>query len=369
MNNRLHVATRKGLFMLERTGAGRWQLSEPHFIGEPVTMTLADPRDGTLYAALNLGHFGVKLWRQRAGADRWEPCAVPVYPAQPDTPVPAGAPAAQGAPWSLQQIWILEPGGADEPGVLWAGTIPGGLFRSADGGDTWTLIRTLWDRPERAEWAGGGYDCPGIHSISVDPRDSRHVTVGVSTGGVWQTRDGGETWQCTAQGMFAEYMPPERREDPNAQDPHRVVHCSAQPDTLWAQHHNGIFRSTDGGLHWHEVRAEPSSFGFAVAVHPGDPDTAWFVPAVKDVCRIPVAGEFVVTRTRDGGRSFERLSRGLPDAPCYDLVYRHGLAVDDAGTTLAMGSTTGGLWMSDNAGETWQCISAHLPPVFSVRFE
>ena len=150
MNERLLVATRKGLFVLQADGHGGWTLGEPHFAGEPVSMALADPRDRTLYAALNLGHFGVKLHRRRAGATEWEECAVPVYPPQPaDTP-PAGArvnagtgddddapPGPPQPPWTLQQIWSLEAGGADEPGVLWAGTIPGGLFRSDDGGSSW----------------------------------------------------------------------------------------------------------------------------------------------------------------------------------------------------------------------------------------
>jgi photosystem II stability/assembly factor-like uncharacterized protein len=168
--------------------------------------------------------------------------------------------------------------------------------------------------------------------------------------------------------MKADYMPPERSEDPNVQDPHCVVQCAAQPDTLWTQHHCGIFRSTDGGVHWQRVEAEPSSFGFAVAVHPKHADTAWFVPAVKDACRIPVDGRFVVTRTRDAGRTFDQLSQGLPPAPAYDLVYRHGLAVDDTGTRLAMGSTTGGLWTSADAGDSWHQVSAHLPPIYCVRF-
>ncbi|KVT78715.1 sialidase [Burkholderia ubonensis] len=388
MNDRLLVATRKGLFVLQTDGKGGWTLGEPHFIGEPVSMVLADPRDGTLYAALNLGHFGVKLHRRRAGAADWEECAVPVYPPQPpdEARIDANAPASTSAnadpdnatgdpapvppspPWTLQQIWSLEPGGPDEPGVLWAGTIPGGLFRSDDGGDTWTLNRALWDRPERREWFGGGYDAPGIHSVMVDPRDSRHVSIGVSCGGVWQTEDGGATWRVSADGMEADYMPPERRGDANVQDPHRVVQCPANPDVLWTQHHCAIFRSTDGAAHWQRVEAQPSSFGFAVAVHPREPDTAWFVPAVKDACRIPVNGQFVVTRTRDGGRTFERFSNGLPPAPAYDLVYRHGLAVDDSGTCLAMGSTTGGLWTSGDGGESWRLISAHLPPVYCVRF-
>ncbi|MFC5431738.1 WD40/YVTN/BNR-like repeat-containing protein [Paraburkholderia denitrificans] len=385
MSDRLLVATRKGLFILEADGANGWKLGEPHFIGEPVSMVLFDPRDGSLYAALNLGHFGVKLHRRRAGMAQWEECAVPVYPPQPAEPTnacngsnagnqgstddtSATAPTPPSPAWSLQQIWSLEPGGPDEPGVLWAGTIPGGLFRSADRGDTWELNRALWDQPERREWFGGGYDAPGIHSVMIDPRDSDHVTIGVSCGGVWQSTDGGATWRVSAEGMEADYMPPERRGDANVQDPHRVVQCAANPDVLWTQHHCAIFRSTDGAAHWQRIEAQPSSFGFAVAVHPHEPDTAWFVPAVKDQYRVPVDGRFVVTRTRDGGRTFEQFSNGLPDAPAYDLVYRHGLAVDESGKRLAMGSTTGGLWTSNNSGESWHLISAHLPPVYCVRF-
>ncbi|TAM02643.1 MAG: exo-alpha-sialidase [Paraburkholderia sp.] len=376
-DDRLLIGTRKGLFIFEKdaTNSRSWKQTAHHFMGEPVSSALADPRDGTVYAALNLGHFGVKLHRLRAGAQEWEPCAAPMYPPQPEAAITA-TPAADNENasqpteplWSLEQIWTLEPGGNDQPGTLWAGTIPGGLFRSDDSGESWTLMRSLWDCPERRDWGGGGYDHPGIHSVLVDPRDSCHVTAAVSTGGLWQTHDGGDTWRQTAHGMQADYMPPERREEPNAQDPHRVVQCAATPDTLWTQHHCGIFRSTDGGNHWSRVEAQPSSFGFAVAVHPHDADTAWFVPAIKDAFRIPVDGRFVVTRTRDGGRTFDQFSEGLPPAPAYDLVYRHGLAVDSTGTGLAMGSTTGGLWTSNDAGESWREISAHLPPIYHVSF-
>ena len=361
MSDRLFVATRKGLFTITRS-AGRWALSEPAFLGDPVTAILHDPRDGTLYAALNLGHFGVKMRRSKDGGQTWAEHAVPAYP-----PEPEGAP--QNPPWKLVQVWTLETGGADEPHVLWAGTIPGGLFRSNNGGDTWSLVTSLWNHPARAEWMGGGYDAPGIHSVCIDPRDSRRITVAVSTGGVWQSRDRGETWTVRASGMQAHYMPPERREDPNAQDVHRMVACRAKPDVLWAQHHNAVFRSTDCAASWQEV-LEPalSCFGFGVVVDPNDADTAWFVPAIKDEQRVPVGGALAVTRTRDGGRTYDVLREGLPPVPAYDLVYRHALDIDAAGERLAIGSTTGGLWISDNRGDAWQCVSAHLPPIAAVRF-
>lgn len=377
MNHGLLIGTRKGLFELSWSdGPLDIGSAAVHFLGEPVGMALADPRDGTRYAALHLGHFGVKLHRSYAGAQEWEECAVPTYAPQPagaaeaagSAPTATNTPAPNNAPWTLEQIWSLEPGGPDEPGTLWAGTIPGGLFRSDDRGSTWTLNRALWDRPERNEWFGGGYDHPGIHSVLVDPRDSRHVTIGVSCGGVWQTNDGGASWRLSSTGMHADYMPPERAEEGNVQDPHRLAQCLAYPDVLWAQHHCAIFRSADGASSWRRVTAQPSSFGFAVAAHPQDPDTAWFVPAVKDACRVPVDGRFIVTRTRDGGRTFEAFEQGLPPAPAYDLVYRHGLAIDATGTRLAMGSTTGGLWTSGDGGESWRLASAHLPPIYCVRF-
>jgi hypothetical protein len=169
--------------------------------------------------------------------------------------------------------------------------------------------------------------------------------------------------------MFAEYMPPERRDDPAIQDPHRVVQCAASPDMLWAQHHNGIFRSEDLGRSWsHVTAARPSSFGFAVCVHPRRPGTAWFVPAVKDECRVPVDGHVVVARTRDGGKTFEVLRQGLPQHHAYDLVYRHGLDVDASGARLAMGSTTGSLWVSEDEGTSWVPVTTHLPPIYCVRF-
>jgi len=201
-------------------------------------------------------------------------------------------------PWSLDQIWILEPDPRG-PEALWCGTIPGGLFHSPDGGASWRLVRSLWDRPERKQWFGGGYDFPGIHSITVDPRDPRRVLAGVSCGGAWLTEDGGESWSVASRGMFAAYTPPEQAENPVIQDPHRIVRCAGSPDVLWAQHHNGVFRSTDGAKSWKEIKINPSSFD---------------------------------------------------------------------GRTLAMGSTTGALWLSGDAGDSWTAASQDLPPVYCVRF-
>jgi hypothetical protein len=353
------VATRKGLFGVRRTSSG-WHLGMPHFTGEPVTQFVVDRTAGACYAALRLGHFGVKLWKSGDLGVNWQEVAAPAFPPKPTE----GEWKDDATPWSVDMIWALEAA----PGTLWAGCLPAGLFKSVDGGANWQLVESLWLRPERKEWFGGGYDHAGIHSIVVDPRDANHLTIAVSCGGVWQTRDAGGTWTSTSKGMVSDFMPPERREDPNIQDVHRMAHCASKPDVLWAQHHGGLYRSTDGGMNWRPLAAPaPSGFGFAVAAHPANPERAWFVPSHSDARRIPVDGRMVVTETADGGASFHVRRQGLPQHDAYHLVYRHALAVSVDGGTLAMGSTTGGLWVSEDEGATWQCLSRDLPPIAAVR--
>jgi hypothetical protein len=359
-SDRLLAATRKGLLVLARRADG-WAITDTAFAGVPVTAALADPRDGAIYAALKHGHFGAKLHRSDDGGRTFGEIGTPAFPAD-----------AAGAP-SVFQFWTLAAGGPGEPGRLWAGAIPAGLFRSDDRVATWSQVSALWNVPERERWFGGGYDDAGVHSVSPDPRDPARVFVAISCGGVWDSPDGGASWALRGEGLDATYAPPDAANDRAIQDPHRVARCPAAPDVMWMQHHNGMFRSIDAGATWTQLRPQGpegpgDDFGFAVAAHPKDPATAWFVPAMKDELRMPRDGALVVTRTRDGGKTFETLHAGLPRRDAFDLVYRHGLDVDATGTRLAMGSTTGALWVGDDGGERWQLVNAHLPPIYAVRF-
>jgi hypothetical protein len=366
MEHSIMVASRKGLFEISKQKSG-WVVSGSHFVGDNVTLTLHDPRDGADYATLNHGHFGVKLHRRDKGSNVWTEIATPKYPEKPDG---LDDKDGWGKPvnWTTQLIWSLETGGPNEDGTLWCGTMPGGLFYSVDRGDTWQLIESLWRHPDRNKWLGGGADIPGVHSICVDPRDPRTVRIAVSCGGVWVTHDLGLNWRQSAHGMKFDQGPDDQSRDPDTQDPHMMVQCQKTPSVLWVQHHCGIFKSIDDGVSWHEIKAKPSSFGFGVAVHPDDADTAWFVPGIKDEKRIPVDGALVVTRTRDGGKSFESLTQGLPQSHAYDVIYRHGLAIDSTGSKLAIGSTTGNVWVSENQGDDWQQVSSTLPQVYCVKW-
>ena len=358
MADRLLVGTRKGLFEIVRRHGG-WDIADAQFLGDPVTAVLA--HGNATYAALDLGHFGAKLWR-RVGDGAWQELPAPAFPPKPDDA------SDDPHPWSLGRIWAIEPGGV--PGRLWAGTMPGGLFRSDDDGDTWSLNAPLWHMPDRRKWMGvAGGEQPGISSVLIDPGNPADIRLGISTAGVWASTDTGASWSLINEGMYNEYMPPEQRGSPIAQDIHCLARCAAHPRVMWCQHHNGVFHSTDAGHSWHEVTAvQPSKFGFVVVAHPQDADTAWFVPAIKDERRIPVDGKLVVARTRDSGQSFEVLHEGLPQRHAYDLVWRHGLAVDDSGDRLAFGSTSGGLWISETGGDSWAALDARLPPIAAVRF-
>ncbi len=356
--DRLLLGTSKGLMVYRRTPSG-WISDPPQFLGFPVSVAWIDDRDGTWWVALAHRHWGQKLHRSRDGGRSWEQVPVPRYP--------DGAMLDSGKPALLKKIWVMEHGGEDRPGMLFLGTEPGGLFRSEDGGDSWHLVESLWNHPSRRDqWFGAGRDYPFIHSIVRDPRDSDHFYIAVSCAGVFETRDGGNSWEVRNQGLIATYLP-----NPEAEvghDPHMVIACRSNPDVLWQQNHCGIFRSVDGGLNWKNITGANGfpDYGFALAVDHGDPQRAWVIPAVSDEMRIAVDQALCVCRTDDGGQSWKALRQGLPQRDCYDIVFRHSF--DIAGNRLAFGTTTGNLYLSEDFGEHWIAINHNLPRIDYVRF-
>lgn len=329
-----------------------------------MTQFLVDPRDGAWYAALRMGHFGVKMRKSIDRGTNWSEIASPAFPTKPTQ----GPWADDAHAWNNDMVWSLACAGT-RAGELWAGCAPAGFFHSNDGGASWQLVESLWFNEKRKAWFGGGYDHAGIHSIRVDPRDHRHVTIAISCGGVWTTRDEGTTWTLIGEGMIAPYMPEDGTNDPNTQDAHSLAQCAASPEVMWVQHHAGCYRSTDGGKHFTRLVAPtPADFGFPIVCDSTNPLRAWVVPARADTHRYATDAAMHVARTDDGGKSWQVFRRVLPQTHAYDLVYRHGLAITPDGKTLAMGSTTGGLWMSDDAGESWTEIEARLPPVAAVGF-
>ncbi len=393
MSNMMLLGTRKGALIFDRIN-DTWRPRPITHAGIPVCYAARDPRDGTLWASLDHGHWGPKLSRSRDNGATWEDVMSLKYPKDaryivkylpsPDFNPESPTAQAEYANATVYKIWNIAFGHANQPGKLYAGTIPGGLFVSDDGGDTWELNRPLWNHDSRGgdlfagdataenRWYGTpasidyGVFEPGIHSIIVDPRDSNHLLVAVSSAGVIETRDGGLTWHGRNRGMLNDYNP-----NPEAEwghDPHFVANCSGQPDHLWQQNHCGVFYSSDGAQQWEKVSVPDVGvhFGFPIVADANDGLTAWVVPAHADSERMAIDGGLFVARTTDGGQSWQTFRKGLPQDNAYDIVLRHGL--DVAGDCLCFGSTTGNLYLSEDRGETWQCLSNNFPPIYSVRF-
>lgn len=354
MAGKLLVATRKGLFTLNVSDDGSVTIDTEDFVGDRLSLAVFDRRSNRIYAAMALGHFGPKLRCRDLNDSDWTEMTLPEYPSETEA--------------SLNEIWAITPGHADQSGRLWLGTIPGGVFKTDDSGESWEFVDSLWNMPERQQWFGGGTDHPVVNTIILDPDDSRTVTLSVSCGGVWRSTDDGTTWKCFSDGMTASYMPPEQSDLGCIQDVHRLAMCTAAPQVLWNQHHDRMYKSENGGESWKALEPPVSGFGFACAAHPTDPSTAWFVPAHSDQHRVPVDKKIVVLRTRDGGASFNQLTTGLPQRDAYDLVLRHALEVSDDGQCLAMGSSTGSLWISVDQGDTWKTAFANFPPIYSVSW-
>ncbi|MEO1259301.1 MAG: glycosyl hydrolase [Bacteroidota bacterium] len=357
MKSTLLIGTRKGLVVCKKKPSG-WKITNVHFDAIPVSIAYTDERNGTWWACLDHGHWGVKLHRSKDEGVTWEEVAAPAYP--------EGLEMKEGVAAVTRYLWAMQHGGLTRPSRLWIGTEPGGLFRSEDGGNSFQLVEPFWNHPSRPQWFGGGKDYAGIHSVVVDPRNEDRILVGISCAGVFESLDAGETWTVRNEGLRADFLP-----DPKAaigHDPHLLLFAPSNPDILWQQNHCGIFRSTNGAVSWEDVSQKegPANFGFAIAVADDDPGQAWVAPAVSDVHRVAVEKALCISRTDDGGKTWTALRNGLSQDFSFDIVYRHALVA--SGDEVIFGTTTGNLFYSGDRGDHWQTISNYLPMIYSLHF-
>jgi photosystem II stability/assembly factor-like uncharacterized protein len=364
---RVLVGTRKGLFTLSGS-AGRtaWTLGDPTFLGHIIHHAVVDPRDGeSLLVAAKTGHLGPTVFRSPDLGRTWTEASRP--PA-----FHAGDPHGR----AVRSVFWLTPGPDDQPGSWYAGASPQGLFRTDDGGDTWQPVDGWNDHPSWGDWAEwpdveGTPDGSMLHSVNVDPRDPDHLYIGLSGGGVFESTDGGADWAPLNAGCAADFLPDP--EVPYGHDPHCVRVHPADPDRLYMQNHCGIYRLDRPATRWTRIgdnmpRAV-GDIGFPIELHPRDPDTAWVFPMDgTDVWpRTCPDGRPAVYRTTDAGESWEQQCAGLPDRG-WLTVKRQAMTTDGADPVgVYFGTTSGELWGSADEGQTWTCLAAHLPEIYSVE--
>jgi hypothetical protein len=364
----LLVGTKKGLFFLTASPSRkRFTLRGPVFLGHIVHHAIVDPRDQrTLLVALRTGHLGPTVFGSTDFGATW----------QESTRPPAfSKPKDARRSTTVEQVFWLTPGHASEPGVWYAGTSPEGLFRSEDAGATWQPVSGWNDHPKWLEWTGDmkerNPDGSPIHSILIDPRDARHMYFGTGSAGVFESRDQGASWSLLNSGMLSPTGP-----DPHPEygyDPHCMTLHPLAPDLLYQQNHCGIYRMHRPQARWIRVGdnmpRDVGDIGFAIGLHPRDPNTAWVFPMDgTDVWpRTCPGGKPAVYRTRDGGETWARLDRGFPERAWY-TVLRQAMAIDArAEAGVYVGTTNGEVWGSIDEGEQWRCLASHLPHIYCLE--
>ncbi|MGH3423746.1 MAG: WD40/YVTN/BNR-like repeat-containing protein [Nocardioidaceae bacterium] len=352
----LLVGTRKGLWIGRSDEArDRWTWDEPSFRMNAVYSVCVDGRGDAarMFAGAASEHWGPQVFRSDDLGRTWEETPSGAIRFPEDTEA------------ALENVWQIQPGGTDEPGVVYAGTQPSALFRSEDRGESFELVRSLWDHPHRSEW-GAGYGGQAIHTIVPDPVDHARLTVAMSTGGVYQTVDARESWSPANKGIKAYFFPDPWPEF--GQCVHKFAMHPSAPERFYAQNHHGVYRSDDAGGTWISIAdGLPSDFGFPIVVHPHKPDTVYVFPLVADADRMPPGGKARVWRSDDAGQTWRESGHGLPDV-FYAAVMRDAMTADGAERAgLYVGARDGSVFASNDEGDSWTQIADHLPDVLSVR--
>jgi len=388
---RVLVGTRKGAFLLSSDGnRKKWDVSGPHFAGWEVYHVKGSPADpNRLYASQTSGWFGQVIQRSEDGGKTWfqpgtppgEPTMAPggmpkgesnkfVYDTSADTGKPLTTHQFYDGtqhPWEFKRVWHLEPSHSD-PDTVFAGVEDAALFRSTDGGVSWHELAGLRGHGTGPKWQpGAGGMC--LHTIIQDPKNPNRIYIAISAAGAFRTDDRGKTWRPINRGLRSQYIP-----DPEAEVGHCVHHVAfhpSRPDVLFIQKHWDVMRSDNGGDSWHEVSGNlPSDFGFVIDVHAHEPETIYVVPIKSDGEHFVPEGKLRVFRSRTGGNEWEPLTNGLPQQDCYVNVLRDAMAVDSLDSCGVYFGTTGGqVYVSSDAGDSWNPIVRDLPAVLSVEVQ
>ncbi len=350
---RLAIGTKKGLVLMTSRDRRRWRTTGPHFAGLPVHDVMVDPRDGkTVWAALTSEHFGPAVRFTRNDGKTWTEVGAPAFP--------------KDSGLSVAKIWKIAPGVGE--GELWAGVEPAALFRSTDGGRSWSGVPALNEHPERKDWyPGGGGLC--LHTVLPYPDDAARMLVGASAVGVFGSGDAGRSWRLMNGGIRSGMTPTGKTaEDQHGSCVHKMVRDAKDPDIVYMQNHWGVYRRRRGADRWTDIsKGLPSRFGFPMVAHPHDGATVYTVPLEADMNRVTPGGRFAVHRTEDGGRSWTALRKGLPQKDAWFTVLREGLATDGADPAgLYVGTTTGHLFGSRDEGRSWSSLASTLPPIMAV---
>jgi hypothetical protein len=348
---RVWVGTRKGGYLFHSMDRKRWTSSGPFHPGDEVHHIAQDPRDPKrVYAAGGNAWFGPRLYASVDGGKTWQLSekGLEVHNIENAT---------------LKRIWKIAPGASDEHGVVYAGGDPGVLFRSADNGANWEMVTGLSQHPTRARWTPGA---GGLMVHSIQCLGGGRMIVGISAAGAFRSSDAGKTWEPFNANVRADFLPQKFPEV--GQCVHHLLGHPQNPEKLYQQNHCGVYRAEFSGQKWTDIsKGLPSRFGFAMAVPAAEKETLFTIPIVGAEHRVVPGGKLRVARSRDAGRSWKLLTRGLPQSGAAVLILREAMTADDRDPAgIYFGTSTGTLFHSRDSGDSWQVLAQYLPPIYSV---
>ncbi|HVP22818.1 MAG TPA: hypothetical protein VMS77_02750 [Conexivisphaerales archaeon] len=351
---KLLVGTSKGAFIFTGDASRRnWKARGPFFakdlgaLGEVYHLAIDRRNKGRVFAAVNPGFTGPNVYYTDDLGANWKASEPPRFPKR--------------SKLTAKNIWHITPGREGEPGTLYLGLDPFGLFLSRDVGEKWEVVEGITYHKDRREW-NPGFGGPCLHTIALDPRSEKEMWVGMSAAGVYHTSDM-ESWEPRNRGIRVDYAP--EKFPAFGQCVHKFA-LSADGRTLYLQNHGGVYRSEDRGRSWIDVGKElPSDFGFALAAHPSDPKTFYVVPLETPSRYVPEARP-AVYRTSDRGETWQAMRSGFP-AKAYLTVLREGMCTDGNDPAgVYVGAKNGSLYFSRDDGEHFELLAENLPSIVSV---
>lgn len=342
------VGTRKGAFLVDPDG-GTAGVQGPFCETMPIQHLAHDPATDTLYGASGSPWYGPTVWRSTDRGATWSQSSLGMGYGPDEPPV--------------TRVWSVTPA----HGALYAGVEPAGLFRSEDGGLSWAHVAGLREHPSRPGWQPGAGGLI-LHTIVPHATDPERMWVAISAVGTFHTRDGGRTWEAQNRGIRSIDSPPDAVPE-TGYCVHKLAYHPDRPEVLFQQNHVGVYRSEDGGESWVEIGASlPSTFGFPMVVHPHAPSTAYTIPLNGDqLGRYMPDARMAVWRTTDSGGTWQRLTNGLP-GHAWVGVLREAMATDrNDPAGIWFGTSTGQLFGSRDAGDSWSMVADLLPGIESVE--
>ena len=365
---RIWVGTRKGAFAFSSKDRKKWDFDGPFFAGQEVHHVVQDPRDPKRhFAAVGNAWFGSHLHASSDNGKTWQisekGLEVKGITGKSWQVTEKGMEMKETPDATLKRLWHIAPGAEDEPRALYLGGEPGVLFRSGDNGANWEMVPGLSNHPTRAKWTPGA---GGMMVHSIQCLGKGRLIVGISAAGAFRSNDGGKTWEPYNGNVLADFQPDKFPEV--GQCVHKLKAHPQNPEALYQQNHCGIYRADFTGKEWTDISGGlPTRFGFALAVPAAEKQTLFTIPIDSSEKRFVPQGKLRVARSRNGGKTWKLLTKGLPQSNAHVLVLREAMTSDDRDPAgVYFGTSTGTLFYSRDAGDSWRVLAEHLPPIYGV---